>query len=131
MPDSTIEKARYCSQCGQPVTVNDAIYCKECGAPLAGTIWLSHEITWRPFVAFALSIVPGLGHFYKSQPGRGVLWFLFVIYMYMAAPFLGWIVHLICASNAALSGAIKEDVLARSIPGGGSRRLSATARPRS
>jgi|SRR5271167_2079300 len=131
MPDSTIEKARYCSQCGQPVTVNDALYCKECGAPLAGTIWLSHEITWRPFVAFALSIVPGLGHFYKRQPGRGVLWFLFVIYMYMAAPFLGWIVHLICASNAALSGAIKEDALARSIPGGGSRRLSATARPRS
>jgi hypothetical protein len=131
MPESTIERARYCSQCGQAVTVNDAVFCKECGAPLAGTIWLSHEITWRPFVAFALSIVPGLGHFYKRQPWRGMLWFLFVAYMYMAAPFLGWIMHLICAGNAALSGAIKEDALARSIPGGGARRLSATARPRS
>jgi len=131
MADSTIERPRYCSQCGAPVTVKDAAFCKECGAPLAGAIWLSHQITWRPFVAFALSIVPGLGHFYKRQPGRGVLWFLFVIYMYMAAPFIGWIVHLICASNAALSGAIKEDALARSIPGGGSHGLSATARPRS
>ncbi|MGD0290929.1 MAG: zinc ribbon domain-containing protein [Candidatus Binataceae bacterium] len=131
MPDSTIERARYCSQCGQPVTVTDAAFCKECGAPLAGTIWLSREITWRPAVAFALSIVPGLGHFYKRQPGRGVLWFLFVTYMYAAAPPLGWIVHLICASNAALAGAIKEDALARPMPGSGSRRFSATARPRS
>jgi hypothetical protein len=131
MPDSTIERARYCSQCGAAVTVNDAAFCKECGAPLAGTVWLSHQITWRPFVAFALSIVPGLGHFYKRQPARGVLWFLFVFYMYMAAPFIGWIVHLICASNAALSGAIKEDAFARSMPGGGPRPMSAAARPRS
>ena len=129
MPDSTIERARYCSQCGQPVTVTDAAFCKECGAPLAGTIWLSREITWRPGVAFALSIVPGVGHFYKRQPGRGVLWFLFEIFMY-ATP-LGWIVHLICASNAALAGAIKEDALDRSMPGSGPGRFSATARPRS
>ena len=109
----------------------DAAFCKECGAPLAGTVWLRHEITWRPMVAFALSIVPGLGHFYKRQPWRGVAWFVFVGYMYAAAPPLGWIVHLICASNAALSGAIKEDALARSIPGGRSRHLPAAARPRS
>jgi hypothetical protein len=131
MPDSTIERARYCSQCGQPVTVIDAAYCKECGAPLPGTVWLSNEITWRPSVAFALSIVPGLGHFYKRQPGRGVVWFLFVTFMYTAAPPLGWIVHLICACNAALAGAIKEDAVASAIPGGGPRRLSVTARPRS
>jgi hypothetical protein len=129
MPDLTIERASYCSQCGQPVTVIDAAFCKECGAPLAGTVWLSREITWRPFVAFTLSIVPGLGHFYKRQPWRGLLWFVFVIYMYAAAPLLGWIVHLICAGNAALAGALKEDALARSMPGNGPRGLSATARP--
>jgi len=131
MPDSPIERARYCSQCGQAVTVIDATFCKECGAPLSGTVWLSHEITWRPFVAFVLSIVPGLGHFYKRQPFRGVLWFLFVTYMWGAAPPLGWVVHLICAGNAALAGAIKEDAIARSMPGSGTRGFSATARPRS
>jgi TM2 domain-containing membrane protein YozV len=129
MPDSTIERARYCSRCGQPVTVLDAAFCKACGAPLAGTVWLSREITWRPMVAFVLSIVPGLGHFYKGQPGRGVLWFLFVLVMHFTP--LGWIVHLICAINAALSGAIREDAIAHSMPGSAPRRLSATARPRS
>ncbi|HEX3409638.1 MAG TPA: zinc ribbon domain-containing protein [Candidatus Binataceae bacterium] len=124
MPDSTIEKARYCSRCGEPVTVTDAAFCKECGAPLAGTVWLSPELTWRPMVAFVLSIVPGLGHLYKSQPGRGLLWFLFVLFMHVAAAPVGWIVHLICALNAALSGAFKEDPLR-------ARGLSVTARPRS
>jgi zinc-ribbon domain len=131
MPDSSIERARYCSQCGQPVTVIDATFCKECGAPLAGTVWLSREITWRPFVAFTLSIVPGLGHLYKRQPWRGLLWFLFVMYMYVAAPFLGWIMHLICAGNAAFAGALMEDALARSMPGNGPRKLSAAPGPRS
>jgi|HubBroStandDraft_5_1064220.scaffolds.fasta_scaffold113021_2 hypothetical protein len=131
MPDSTIERARYCSQCGHSVTVVDAAFCKECGAPLSGTVWLSREITWRPFVAFALSIVPGLGHFYKRQAGRGLFWFIFVMYMYAAAPFLGWMMHLICACNAAFAGAIKEDALAGSIPGSGSRGFSALSRPRS
>ena len=131
MSDSAIERARYCSQCGQPVTVIDATFCKECGAPLAGTFWLSHEITWRPFVAFVLSIVPGLGHLYKRQPLRGLLWFMFVGYMYGAVPPLGWVIHAICAGNAALSGAIREEALTRATRGNGPRGLSVTPRPRS
>lgn len=129
MPEPAIERARYCSQCGQPVTVADAAFCKECGAALAGTIWLSREITWRPFVAFVLSIVPGLGHLYKRQTVRGIFWFMFVIYMYSAAPPLGWLIHLICACNAALSGAIKEDALSRTTRNA-ARGFSATTRPR-
>jgi hypothetical protein len=130
MLDSTNERARYCSQCGQPVTVDDAAFCKECGARLASTVWLSREITWRPLIAFTLSIVPGLGHLYKRQFWRSLFWFMFVMYMYAAAPFLGWMMHLICACNAAFAGAIKEDMLARPMPGGGPRGLSA-AGPRS
>jgi hypothetical protein len=130
MADSANERARYCSQCGQPVTVIDATFCKECGAPLAGSVWLSHEITWRPAVAFFLSIVPGLGHLYKRQPVRGLLWFAFVVYVYTAAPPLGWIFHAICAGNAALSGAIREEALTRTSRGTGSRPLSVTPRPR-
>jgi hypothetical protein len=129
MPEPAIERARYCSQCGQPVTVADAAFCKECGAALAGTVWLRREITWRPFVAFVLSIVPGLGHLYKRQTVRGIFWFMFVIYMYTAAPPLGWILHLICASNAALSGAIKEEALSRTMRNT-PRGFSATTRPR-
>lgn len=129
MAEAAIERARYCSQCGQPVTVVDAAFCKECGAALAGTVWLSREITWRPFVAFALSIVPGLGHLYKRQTMRSIFWFLFVIYMYSAAPPLGWLIHLICAGNAALSGAIKEDALSRATRNA-ARGLSAATRPR-
>ena len=113
------------------MTVADAAFCKECGAPLAGPVWLSREITWRPFVAFCLSIVPGLGQFYKRQPWRGLLWFLFVMYIYAAAPPLGFIVHMICAGNAALSGAIKEDVLTRSVPGPRRRNFSTMPGPRS
>jgi len=111
------------------VTVADAAFCKECGAALAGTVWLSREITWRPSVAFVLSVVPGLGHLYKRQTVRGTFWFIFVIYMYSAAPPLGWLIHLICAGNAALSGAIREDALSRTtrnMP----HRFSATTRPR-
>lgn len=131
MPDSTSERPRYCSQCGQPVTVVDANFCKECGAPLAGTLWLTHEITWRPFVAFLLSAVPGLGHLYKRQAWRGLLWFMVVVYMYPAAAPIGLFLHAICAGNAALSGAIREEALARSIRGSGPRGLSATPGPRS
>ena len=131
MPDSTIERARYCSQCGQAVTVSDATFCKECGAPLAGTFWLKHEITWRPFTAFILSVIPGLGHFYKRQPVRGMLWFGFVMFMYAVIPPLGFMFHAICAGNAALSGAIREEALTRSARGNGPRQFSATPGPRS
>jgi hypothetical protein len=128
MPDSASINARFCSQCGQAVTVLDASYCKECGAPLAGTLWLSHEITWRPFTAFILSLVPGLGQFYKGRHSASIVWFLGVIFAYQAAPSLGLLLHLICAGNAAFAGAIREEAVARSARAGTSRGLPAAAR---
>ena len=104
-----VEAPRFCSRCGSPVVVADAVYCKECGAPLAATVWLNRSISWRPATALMLSILPGLGHWYKGQRLRGVIWFLIVLAFYGLQPF-GLMLHIICAGNAALSGAIKEDL---------------------
>lgn len=131
MPEAKIERPRFCSQCGQPVVVADASFCKECGAPLTGTVWLSRDLKWRPVTALALSIIPGLGQWYKGQPIRGLAWFLVVMLFYAAgAASLAFILHLICAANAALAGAIREDALARTGRRAGRRRFSTSAGPR-
>ena len=104
-----VEPPRFCSRCGNPVVVTDAVYCKDCGAPLAATIWLNRNMTWRPWTALLFSIVPGLGHWYKGQIFRGIIWFLVVCFFYLIQP-LGLMMHIICAGNAALSGALKEDL---------------------
>jgi len=103
-----VEPPRFCSRCGSPVVVADASYCKECGAPLAATVWLNHAIGWRPWTALLLSILPGLGQWYKGQRLRGVIWFLVVLAFYGLQP-IGLMLHMICAGNAALSGALRED----------------------
>ncbi|HKV54640.1 MAG TPA: zinc ribbon domain-containing protein [Candidatus Binataceae bacterium] len=131
MPDSRVERPRFCSQCGDPVVVSDASFCKNCGAPLAATVWFSHDITWRPIVAIALSIIPGLGHWYKGQPGRGLAWFTFVIFLYAAAAPIAYVVHLICAGNAGLGGAIREEAIANSARHNFRRRRWERARRRS
>jgi len=130
MPDVGIERPRFCSQCGQPVTVADAVFCKECGAPLAVTAWFSHDISWRPWVALLLSVVPGLGHFYKGQVGRGIAWFVVIIVMYWSPNewAFGFVLHVICAFNAALSGAIREEAFRHSPRR--RDRMSAAAGPR-
>jgi TM2 domain-containing membrane protein YozV len=128
MPDVGIERPRFCSQCGQPVTVADAVFCKECGAPLAVTAWFSHDISWRPWIALLLSVVPGLGHFYKGQVGRAIAWFVVIVVLWSSVPPLGLIFHVICAFNAALSGAIREEAF-RHAPRRRDR-LSAAAGPR-
>lgn len=130
MPDERIERARFCSQCGQPVVVADANYCKECGAPLAATVWFRHDITWRPARAFVRSVVPGWGHWYKGQHRRGLLWFAGVIFAYAANTGLGLLVHFICALNAAFGGAIKEEAFRRMRRRTRVNGLSATAKPR-
>jgi hypothetical protein len=113
MADSRVERPRFCSQCGSPVVVADASFCKNCGAPLASTVWFNPEISWNPRLALALSIIPGLGHWYKGQRVRGLLWFIFVILLYSSnAPTIGILLHVICASNAGLSGAIREEAIA-------------------
>jgi hypothetical protein len=115
MPETRIERPRFCAQCGSPVVVADANFCKNCGAPLASTVWLRSEISWRPWVAVVLSIVPGVGHWYKGQWARGLLWFIFVQLFYLSNAWaLGFLLHVICACNAGLGGAIHEEAIARS-----------------
>lgn len=112
------------------MTVADAIYCKDCGAPLAGTEWLSRNITWRPMVALMLSLIPGVGHIYKHQPRAALVWFIAVAATYSMATALGFILHAICAMNAALSGAVREEAFTRRQNPRGRTTLSAPARPR-
>jgi TM2 domain-containing membrane protein YozV len=131
MPEGKIERPRFCSQCGQPVVVAGANFCKECGAPLAATVWLSRDLKWRPLTAFVLSIIPGLGQWYKGQPIRGLIWFLVVGLFYGGASPFAPILHLICAANAAFAGAIREDAFKGAGRRAGRRELSPTAEPRS
>jgi len=119
------DRPRFCSQCGERLSVTDANFCKQCGAPLGAAVRLDREINWRPLVALILSVIPGLGQLYKGQPWRALLWFGGVAIMYSAAPPIGFFLHLICAGNAALAGAVKERPVTRQ--GGG---FSATAGPR-
>jgi len=130
MPDERIERPRFCSQCGNPVVVADANFCKECGAPLAGTVWFSHDITWRPSLAFILSVVPGLGHWYKGQRRRGVAWFVCVIIAWSMNPALGLLLYLVCALNAAFSGAIREEALGRTARGANANGFSTSIKQR-
>lgn len=90
----------------------DASFCKECGAPLSTALWLRSELGWNPLLALGLSVVPGLGQFYKGQRWQGAGWFLLVIVAY-TAPELGYLLHAACALNAALAGAIEPTLIAR------------------
>jgi hypothetical protein len=130
MADAQIERPRFCSQCGQPIIVADASFCKDCGAPLAGTVWFRHDVSWRPLTAFLLSVIPGLGQWYKGSAAKAFVWFVCVVFFYMSAPPIGLLLHAVCAGNAALAGAIREEALTRSARHTGPRSFSATARPR-
>jgi hypothetical protein len=41
------------------------------------------------------------------------MWFFFVSIAYGMGPPFGILIHLICAANAAFSGTLREDLLAR------------------
>lgn len=80
--------------------VSDASFCKECGARLGVALrWGSAR--WNPWLAVALSMVPGAGQLYKGQPWRAGAWFALVIASYLSAPALGFLLHVVCAANAA------------------------------
>ncbi len=66
---------------------------------------------FSPLLALVLSIVPGVGQIYRGKPMRGILWFFGVSLAYSAGPPFGILIHLICAANAAFSGALREDTL--------------------
>jgi hypothetical protein len=123
MPDDTIAPARFCSHCGQPVVVANARFCKECGAPLASTPLLIRDLSWQPWMAAALSLLPGLGHLYRHRPFAAVAWFVGVVFAYSIAQPFGLVLHLVCAGNAALSGALSEEaIITRLRQGRGSSR---------
>ncbi len=113
VPDAHIDTPRYCSRCGQPVVVQGATFCKECGAELTTVRWLRPPPGYNPIVAAALSFVPGLGHLYRGRLTRAILWFVGVSVAYTMGFGFGVFIHVICAVNAALSGAIRDDVFAR------------------
>ena len=89
-----------------------ALFCKDCGASIGQTRVFTSDPGMRSVAAFLLSVIPGLGHIYQHHPWRGIMWFGAVMMGYAMGP-IGWILHLICAANAALYGRIREDVVAR------------------
>jgi TM2 domain-containing membrane protein YozV len=111
--DAEFEKPRFCARCGQPIIVADASFCKSCGAPITRLPLIRRDQGFSPVLALVLSIVPGVGHIYRGRPFKGILWFFGVSFAYSATPLLGVLIHMICAANAAFSGALREDMLAR------------------
>src|SRR5437879_336908 len=103
---SGADRVRFCASCGRQVVVARARFCKECGAPLGLRLKLRVNLEFVPWIALALSILPGLGHLYRGQPWRAAGWLVLVALGYMAQPF-GFVLHAICAANAALGGAIE------------------------
>jgi hypothetical protein len=110
--DEDFEKPRFCSRCGQPIVVAEASFCKSCGAPVTQFPLMRRSEGFSPMLALVLSIVPGVGHIYRGKPFKGALWLFFVLSAYgLSTPF-GFLIHLICAANAAFSDRLREDLLA-------------------
>jgi TM2 domain-containing membrane protein YozV len=111
--EAEFEKPRFCSRCGQPIVVAEASFCKSCGAPVTRFPLLRGNPGFNPMLALVLSIVPGVGHIYRGKPFKGIWWFFGVSLAYSIGLPLGILIHIICASNAAFSGALREDMMAR------------------
>jgi hypothetical protein len=125
MADTATTRARFCSQCGQPVTVTQAVFCKQCGAKLGTQRWLD-DIASPAIVAVVLSVLPGLGHFYAGRTGRAIGWFFGTLWAYNISPSLGVLIHLVCAVSAARAAAL--DAERRGVRASGA--LTAGQRPR-
>jgi hypothetical protein len=108
MADTATTRARFCSQCGQPVTVADAVFCKQCGARLSVAGWLG-DLGSPAVVAVMLSVVPGLGHFYAGRTGRAIGWFFGALFAYGASSSLGVLIHLVCAVSAARAATLDAE----------------------
>jgi hypothetical protein len=108
MAETATARARFCSQCGQPVTVAEAVYCKQCGARLAAQRWLG-DLGSPAVVACVLSLVPGLGHFYAGRTGRAIGWFFATLFAYGTSSSLGVLIHLVCAVSAARAASLDAE----------------------
>jgi hypothetical protein len=123
MAESGATRARFCSQCGHPVTVPDAVFCKQCGTKLDGAAWIG-ELGSPAVIAVILSVVPGLGHFYAGRSGRALGWFIGTLIAYGTSASLGVLIHIVCAVSAARAATL--DAERRGIR---SRVLTAGQRP--
>jgi hypothetical protein len=106
------------------VVVAEAMFCKECGARLGVAGWLG-ELNAPAPVAFVLSLVPGLGHFYAGRTGRAIGWFFGVLFAYGASSSLGVLIHLVCAVSAARAATLDAERRGGRV----SRALTARQRP--
>jgi hypothetical protein len=122
-PEVATASPRFCSNCGHPVTVGDARFCKNCGAALGSRLRFKQDLNWNPWIAAGLSVIPGLGHFYKGQHLYAVLWFFGVAIAYNAGP-IGPVLHLVCIANATLGGAIDFPKSRMSASGAGANELT-------
>jgi hypothetical protein len=107
MADTGTTRARFCSQCGQPVVVADATFCKQCGARLSAE-WFA-DMSSPALLAFVLSVVPGLGHFYAGRSGRAIGWFFGTLVAYGTSTSLGMLLQLICAVSAARAATLDAE----------------------
>jgi TM2 domain-containing membrane protein YozV len=65
-----------CGRCGS-VLANPNSACPRCGAPASGGYQATRVMPRKdPFVAAALAVVPGMGHFYLGQPLKGLAYLL-------------------------------------------------------
>jgi hypothetical protein len=105
MAEGGAPRPRFCSQCGAPVVVAGASFCKDCGTRL-GASGLLGELNFNSAaaVAFVLSVMPGLGHFYAGRTWRALKWFVGVLLAYAISPGLGVLIHLVCGVSAARAG---------------------------
>jgi Family of unknown function (DUF6677) len=90
-----------------------ASFCKECGAALEGTGAIGSQPGLGRLLPFVLSVIPGLGHVYQGHPWRGIVWFFAVMIAYAMSHPLGFLLHLVCAANAALYATIGPGMLAK------------------
>jgi len=108
MADTGTTRARFCSQCGHAVTVAEAVFCKQCGAKLGVAGWLG-DLSSPALIAFVLSVVPGLGHFYAGRTGRAIGWFFGALFAYGTSSSLGVLIHLVCAVSAARAATLDAE----------------------
>ena len=65
-----------CGRCGT-LLINPNAPCPKCGAPASGRYQGPAVRTRKnPFLAAALAVVPGLGHFYLGENKKGVAYLL-------------------------------------------------------
>jgi hypothetical protein len=108
MAEAGSTRARFCSQCGQPITVADAAFCKACGAQLINARWINN-LGSPAMVAVILSIVPGLGHFHAGRTGRAIGWFFGTVIAYGTSSSLGVLIHIVCAVSAARAATLDAE----------------------